>query len=65
MNRMRNPIKSIQAWILNRQQAELTNKYEKFGLTDEILDKQIEINEKRHKLDIPDKDNFVYEEFVQ
>ena len=37
-------------------------KYEEEGLTDEILDKQIEINKKRNELDLPDREEFIYED---
>jgi len=36
--------------------------YEEQGLTDEILDKQIEINKKRNELDLPDREEFIYED---
>lgn len=62
---MKNPIKIIRAWNLNRKQADLNKKYELYGLTDEILDKQVEINKRRHELDIRDKNNVIYEDFVQ
>ena len=62
---MKNPIKIIQAWNINRKQADLNKKYELYGLTDEILDKQVELNIKRHELDISDKNNVIYEDFVQ
>lgn len=62
---MKNPIKIIQAWNINRKQADLNKKYELYGLTDEILDKQVELNKKRHELDIRDKNNVIYEDFVQ
>ena len=37
-------------------------KYEEEGLTTEILDKQIEINKKRNELDLPDREEFIYED---
>lgn len=37
-------------------------KYEEEGLTDEILDKQIEINKKRNELNLPDREEFIYED---
>ena len=36
--------------------------YEEQGLTDEILDKQIEINKRRNELDLPDREEFIYED---
>ena len=62
---MKNPIKIIIGWNLNRKQADLNEKYELYGLTDELLDKQVELNKKRHELDIRDKNNVIYEDFVQ
>lgn len=62
---MKNPIKIIRAWNINRKQADLNKKYELYGLTDELLDKQVELNKKRHELDIRDKNNVIYEDFVQ
>ena len=62
---MKNPIKIIIGWNLNRKQAKIKDKVEKYGLTDELLDKQVEINKRRHELDISDKDKLVYEDFVQ
>lgn len=61
-----NPIKLIQAWDLKRQQEKLNKEYEQYGLTDEILEKQIELNTKRNKLNIPDKNEIINDEgFVQ
>lgn len=51
--------------ILNRKQNQLVEEYSEKGLTDEILEKQIEINKKRHELDIPDESQFVFEDYVQ
>lgn len=62
---MMNPFKKIIAWDLNRKQAELKKKVERFGLTDEVLDNQVKLNRKRNKWNIPDEDNFIYENFVQ
>lgn len=50
---------------LRNEQRVLNRKYEKEGLTNEILDKQIEINKRRHELDIADESKRVYENFVQ
>lgn len=52
-------------WNLNRKQADVEDQMGKYGLTDELLEKQVEINEKRHELDIPDKKEIIYDEFVQ
>ena len=50
---------------LKQMQEKCDKLYAKDGLTDEVLDKQIEINKLRHKHDISDKKNQVYKEFVQ
>lgn len=52
----------IQIQNLQRQ---VDKDYEKHGLTDEVLDKQLEVNKLRHKHDISDKSNRVHEEYVQ
>lgn len=39
--------------------------YKKNGLTDDVLNKQIAINKKRHELNIPDPTEKIYENFVQ
>ena len=55
-------LKKIQ--LKNRQRA-IDNQYEKEGLTDEVLEKQVELNTLRHELDIPDETEAVYKNFVQ
>lgn len=62
---MKNPIKIIIGWNLNRKQAKIKDNVEKYGLTDELLEKQVAINRKRNKHNISDKNNIVYEDFVQ
>lgn len=46
--------KKYNAWKLNKMQKEVNQEYEKKGLTDEVLKKQIKINKQRHKLNIAD-----------
>jgi len=50
---------------LAKKQKKLDKLYEEHGLTDEILDKQIEINKLRHAHDVVDKSNVVYDGYVQ
>lgn len=50
---------------LRNQQRELNKRYVEEGLTDEILDKQVELNRLRHEHDIADESKRVYENFVQ
>ena len=42
------------AWKLNRMQKTVDQEIESKGFDDEIFDKQLEINKKRNKLNIPD-----------
>lgn len=45
---------------------ELCNElYEKEGLTDEVLDLQLQINKLRHEHNISDEKNRIYKNFVQ
>ena len=50
---------------LAKKQKEVDKLYEEHGLTDEVLDRQIEINKLRHAHDISDKTNRVNGEYVQ
>lgn len=50
---------------LARKQKELDKLYEEQGLTDEVLDRQIEINKLRYAHDVVDKSNVVYDGYVQ
>ena len=51
---------------IKNQQRTLNKKYAEEGLTDEILDKQIELNKLRHEHDIVDElEPKLYEDFVQ
>lgn len=50
---------------LKNKQRVINKKFEKEGLTDEVLLEQFELNKVRHALDIADSDNFIFENFVQ
>ena len=50
---------------LAKLQLEVDELYEKEGLTDEVLEKQVEINKLRHEHDIPDSNELTYEDWVQ
>ena len=50
---------------LKKKQKEVDKLYNKDGLTDEVLDKQIAINKLRHAHDIPDESEKVHEDYVQ
>lgn len=50
---------------LNKKQEEVNQLFQEEGLTDYILEKQIEINTERNKLDLPDENEFINGEYVQ
>lgn len=50
---------------LDKLQKEIDELYEKDGLTDEVLDKQIYLNKLRNAHNITDKSNHVNGEYVQ
>lgn len=58
-------IKKIRAWNINRKQADLNKQYYLFGMSDELLEKQVKLNIERNKHDIPDKKYLDDEGFVQ
>lgn len=51
--------------LLDYQQEKINKKYEKYGLSDEILDEQIKINKKRNQYNISDKNERIYKNWVQ
>ena len=57
-----NFIKKIQ--VKNKQRS-INKRYEKEGLSDALLEEQIEVNKIRNEFNIPDEKELVYEEFVQ
>ena len=50
---------------LAKMQKECNELFADEGLTDRVLDMQIEINQLRHKHDISDENEKVHEDFVQ
>lgn len=50
---------------LNKKQEEINKQYEKEGLTNEVLDKQVALNQLRNELNISDSTKRIYENFVQ
>ena len=48
----------------NRQRT-INKKYEKEGLTDEVLDMQLELNKDRHENNISDPTKRIYKNYVQ
>ena len=57
--------KFLQVIQLKNKQRYIEKKYAEHGLTDEVLEAQVQLNIERNKQDIPDSSNFVYEDFVQ
>lgn len=49
---MWNPIKAFQKWNIERQQADLDKEFELYGYSEELLEKQAKLNEKKYKLNI-------------
>lgn len=62
---MFNPVKKIIGWNLNRKQVDIEKDVERFGYSDDILERQVEINQKRAKYNITDESELVSEEYVQ
>ena len=50
---------------LKNKQKDIEKRIAKEGLTDELLEAQVKLNQERHKHDIPDESEFVYGDFVQ
>ena len=50
---------------LDKEQAKIDKLFEEQGLSDLVLDKQVELNKKRHELNIVDSGELVYKNFVQ
>lgn len=48
-----------------KEQEKIDELYEKEGLTDRVLEMQVELNSKRHECDIPDESKMVWKNFVQ
>ncbi len=50
---------------LKNKQRVINKKYKEEGLSDKVLEMQVELNTLRHEMDIPDTENFVFEDYVQ
>ena len=50
---------------LKKKQEIVNNLYESEGLTDKVMDLQVEINAIRHDENIPDDSETIYKKFVQ
>lgn len=50
----------LQKIHLKNKQRRINEMFEEEGLTDEILNEQLELNRKRHDMDIPDDSEVIY-----
>lgn len=50
---------------IHQKQASLNQKYKEEGLTDEILEKQVELNTLKNQYNISDKCKRIHENYVQ
>lgn len=53
---MFNPIERFFQWNIKRKQAKLDEEYEKYGYSDELLEKQVKLNEEKFKRNIKEED---------
>jgi len=51
--------------VLDEVQKTIDELHEKDGLTDEVLELQVQVNNIRHCIDSPDTHEMVHEEYVQ
>lgn len=58
-------IRKIREWNINRKQSDINKEYKLYGMSDELLEKQIKLNIKRHEHNIPDKHHIDDEGFAQ
>ena len=58
-------LNKVREHFINREQEKIKEKIEKEGLTDELLERQVKLNQKRNKHDISDKSKRIYKRFVQ
>lgn len=62
---MPDEIRTLKAKEFEQRQKEIDVKYKKEGLTDEVLELQIQLNQDRHKWDISDPTKRIYKNYVQ
>ena len=58
-------VRKIHEIHLDLMQRQVSRLYKSEGLTDNVLEKQVMINEKRHELNLPDRYEMQYKRFVQ
>lgn len=57
--------RTLKAKEFEQRQKEIDVKYEKEGLTDEVLELQVQLNQERNRLNISDPTKRIYENYVQ
>lgn len=50
---------------LKNKQRQINKQYKKEGLTDDVLRKQVELNQQKHEHDISDDSKRIYDKYVQ
>ena len=58
-------VNHVREYFINREQKKIKSEIKKNGLTDELLERQVKLNQKRNKHNISDKSKRIYKEFVQ
>ena len=58
-------VKMFYSIYLDYMQKQVSKMYKSEGLTRKVLNRQAEINEMRHELNIPDRYEMIYKRFVQ
>lgn len=50
-----NVLNRVRSWSFNREQEQINKDFEENGLSDELLERQVDLNIRRNKYDIKDK----------
>lgn len=63
---MLNILNIFRKWDIDRKQKDLNKRFEKYGLTNEVLEEQVKINSLRNRYNIKDESEIINDEgFVQ
>lgn len=63
---MLNILNIFRKWDIDRKQKDLNKRFEKYGLTNEVLEEQVKINSLRNRYNIKDENEIINDEgFVQ
>ena len=58
-------VKRFRKWNINRKQSDIKKEEDLYGMSDELLEKQVQLNMERNKHDIPDEKYLNDEGYVQ